>query len=229
MNNEIVLIDYGMGNLRSVAKALEQAGGQVRLTSSPSVVSRAAKCVVPGVGAFGDAMKELKKRKLIEPIQEHLVSGKPFLGICLGLQLLFEESEEGNCKGLGFLKGKVVRFRFQRTTNPSTSLRAGDERRTTVFKIPHMGWNGVKSKVKSKKSKIKEICPLLKKIPDGSYFYFVHSYYVEPVEQEIIAATTEYGIEFTSMIWKGNIFATQFHPEKSQETGLKLLKNFVKL
>ncbi len=211
MNNEIVLLDYGMGNLRSVAKALEQVGGRVCLTSTPSVVAKASKCVLPGVGAFGDAMKELKKRKLLEPLKEHLASGKPFLGICLGLQLLFEESEEGGChKGLGIFKGRVVRF---------------NERR--ILKIPHMGWNQVNGKWKVESGKWKKQCPLLKGIRQGSYFYFVHSYYVKPADKGIIAATTEYGTEFTSMIWKGNIFATQFHPEKSQETGLKLLRNFV--
>lgn len=212
----ITLLDYGMGNLRSVAKALEHAGGRVCLTSSPSMVANASKCVVPGVGAFGDAMKELKKRKLLEPIKEYLVSGKPFLGICLGLQLLFEESEEGNCKGLGVFRGKVVRFGFRRA--------ASDERRTTVLKVPHMGWNQIKFGTPNTEL---VRCPLLKGIPDGSYFYFVHSYYAKPADKKIIAAMTEYGLEFTSMIWKKNIFATQFHPEKSQEAGLRLLRNFV--
>lgn len=214
----ITLLDYGMGNLRSVAKALEYAGGRVCLTSSPSMVAKASKCVVPGVGAFGDAMKELKKRKLLEPLKEYLASGKPFLGICLGLQLLFEESEEGNCKGLGVFRGKVVRFRFRRA--------ASDERRTTVLKVPHMGWNQIRGQGTGDRRQKKQ-CPLLKGIPDDSYFYFVHSYYVKPAGKGIIAAITEYGTEFTSMIWSGSIFATQFHPEKSQEVGLRLLKNFV--
>ncbi len=219
MNKTITLLDYGMGNLRSVAKALEQSGGRVCLTSTPSVVAKASKCVVPGVGAFGDAMKELKKRKLLEPLKKHLASGKPFLGICLGLQLLFEESEEGEyAKGLSVLRGKVVRFRFRRTTN--------DERRTTVFKVPHMGWNEIRGQGTGDRGQKKQ-CPLLKGIPDGSYFYFVHSYYVRPADKGIIAATTEYGTEFASIIWSGSIFATQFHPEKSQEMGLRLLKNFV--
>ncbi len=216
MSNTITLIDYGMGNLRSVAKALEQVGGQIRLTSSPTTLRKASKCVVPGVGAFGDAMRELKRRKLLEPLRDYLQSGRPFLGICLGLQLLFEESEEGeNYKGLGIFKGKVIRF--------SSKLQA--ESSKLSLKIPHIGWNQIRWKVEGGRSK--EKCPLLKGIPDGSYFYFVHSYYVEPKESNIIAATTEYGTEFTSMIWKENVFATQFHPEKSQKVGLRLLKNFV--
>jgi glutamine amidotransferase len=215
MDNKITLLDYGMGNLRSVAKALEQTGGRVCLTSTPSVVAKASKCVVPGVGAFGDAMKELKKRKLLEPLKEYLASGKPFLGICLGLQLLFEESEEGNCKGLGVLEGKVIRFNEPRATSHGSRL-----------KVPHMGWNQIRKQGTGDRGQ-KKRCPLLKGLPDNSYFYFVHSYYVKPADKEIIAATTEYGTEFTSIIWSGSIFATQFHPEKSQETGLRLLRNFV--
>ncbi|MDD4878958.1 MAG: imidazole glycerol phosphate synthase subunit HisH [Candidatus Omnitrophica bacterium] len=199
----IVVVDYGMGNLRSVSKALEKAGARVKVSSIPRDISRADKLVVPGVGAFKDAMAELKSRRLIEPIKEFTGKGKPFLGLCLGLQLIFSKSEEGGIsKGLGLLKGKVVKFRSKR------------------LKIPHMGWNQLD---------IKGNCPLLKGIPEGSYFYFVHSYYAAPADKRCVAAWTGYGVKFPSVVCSGNIYATQFHPEKSQELGLKILRNFVKL
>jgi glutamine amidotransferase len=202
----IAVIDYGMGNLRSVEKALEVAGGRTKVTSSPGDIRAAAKIVFPGVGSFGAAMKELKKRGLIAPIKEAVASGKPFLGLCLGLQLLFEKSEEApGVKGLGVLKGDVRRFRLK------------------GFKVPHMGWNSIK--VKNQKSKVK----ILEKIPDGSYMYFVHSYYVRPKEKGVVLTTTDYGTNFVSGVAKDNVYGLQFHPEKSQASGLKIMENFVKL
>ncbi|MFA5339625.1 MAG: imidazole glycerol phosphate synthase subunit HisH [Candidatus Omnitrophota bacterium] len=199
----IVVVDYGMGNLRSVSKALEKAGARVKVSNKPRDILRADKVIVPGVGAFKDAMAELKSRRLIEPIKEFTGRGKPFLGLCLGLQLIFSKSEEGGIsKGLDLLKGKVVKFRSKR------------------LKIPHMGWNQLT---------IKGNCPLLKGVPEGSYFYFVHSYYAVPADKGCVAAWTGYGVKFPSVVCSDNIYATQFHPEKSQELGLKILRNFVKL
>ncbi len=201
----IVLIDYGMGNLRSVGWALERIGGKVQITSDPKEIEKASALVLPGVGSFSQAMKNLRNMGILSSLVNGINDGKPFLGICLGLQLLFTESdEEGLHQGLDLLKGRVRRFE-------------GD------MKIPHMGWNQIK--VKSQKSKIK----ILEGIPDGSYFYFVHSYYVEPEDKSIIVATTDYGTEFVSLIHKANIYATQFHPEKSHYTGLQVMKNFVRL
>lgn len=198
----IGLIDYGRGNLRSVEKALEKIGAQVKRISAPDQFQKIAAVVLPGVGAFGDAMKNLQERALVKPISQWLSSEKPFLGICLGYQLLFEKSEETpGVKGLGFLPGKNIRF-------PDT-----------VGKIPHMGWNQI----------INHNCPLLKNIPDGSFFYHVHSYYPENVVPKWIACETDYnGVKFASGISKGNIHAFQFHPEKSQQNGLQLLKSFLK-
>lgn len=200
---KIVIIDYGMGNLRSVQKALEAVGQKALITSDASVIESAEKMVFPGVGAFGAGMKELEQRGLVEPIIKFIGSGRLFLGICLGLQLLFTESEEeGLQKGLGIIKGRVKKF-------PDKGL-----------KIPHMGWNRIK--------KVKE-SPLLEDIADNTYMYFVHSYYVEPEDKAIVATTTNHGIKFTSSIYKDNIQAMQFHPEKSQEAGLKILENFTKV
>jgi glutamine amidotransferase len=205
----IAILDYGMGNLRSVHKALERMGFQASITQDPAEVRRAAGLVVPGVGAFGKAMENLQHLGLVEPIVEFVERGKPFLGICLGLQLLFSGSEEfGSQKGLSLFRGKVVRF-------PS-SLGAESLARKTM-KVPHMGWNSLH---------IQKRPSVLDGIADGAYFYFVHSYYPVPEAQEIIATTTDYGGEFVSSITRGNLFACQFHPEKSQGLGLKLLKNF---
>ncbi|MDP2942892.1 MAG: imidazole glycerol phosphate synthase subunit HisH, partial [Candidatus Omnitrophota bacterium] len=195
----IVVVDYGMGNLRSVSKALEEVGAKVKVSDDPKVVSGADKLVVPGVGAFKDAMRELRARRLIEPIKKFVKSDRPFLGLCLGLQLLFSESEEGGrSKGLDIIKGRVLRF----SRRPLT-LGEGED----ALKIPHMGWNRLIADGK---------CPLLKGIPDGSYMYFVHSYYADPDDDGCVAAWTDYGIEFPSVVWFKNIYATQFHPEKSQ-------------
>jgi len=202
----IAVIDYGMGNLRSVQKALEKTGHAALVTSSPQAIRDAGALVLPGVGAFRDCIRSLEKLNLIHPIVQSVKSGKPFLGICLGLQVLFTESGEfGTTPGLNLIPGRVVRF-AQRDT-------PGAER----LKIPHMGWNTIS---------LRREAPAFSGIKDGSFFYFVHSYYVVPEDTAVIAATTGYGIEFTSSIQKDNIFACQFHPEKSQGVGLRLLKNF---
>jgi len=196
----IAIIDYGMGNLRSVEKGFQRIGAEARIVSNARAVDDAHGIVLPGVGAFRDCMRNLKERRLIKSILNSIKAGKPYLGICLGLQVLFTESEEfGICEGFNIFKGKVVRF-------PSGGL-----------KVPHMGWNTIQ---------ILRRPPILDGITDGSFFYFVHSYYVVPEDKDIIATTTEYGETFTSMVWKENIFAMQFHPEKSQELGLRILKGF---
>jgi len=206
----IAVIDYGMGNLRSVEKALEVSGAKTIVTSSARAIAGCDKIVFPGVGAFGDSMKELKSRKLIEPIKDAISIGKPFLGLCLGLQLLFEKSEEApGVKGLGVLKGDVRRFRFARG----------------ALKVPHMGWNTIKksSRIKYQNSK------LLSGLSGENYMYFVHSYYVVPKDKSAILTTTDYGFDFVSGVAKDNIYGLQFHPEKSQTAGLKILENFVRL
>jgi len=200
----IAVIDYGMGNLGSVANALKRLGAETRITQDAADLKTAEKIVLPGVGAFRDAVDSLGKLKLTEALKEALASGKIYLGICLGLEVLFDKSEEGGgCSGLGVIKGSVLRFG------------------SAGFKVPHIGWNNVRFR--------KRECPLFKGIPDNAHFYFVHSYYVKPADGSIEAASTEYGGDFTSMVWKDNIYATQFHPEKSQRIGLKLLENFVRL
>jgi len=202
----IVVVDYGMGNLRSVSKAFERSGFEVAVSSDPERVLRAAKLVVPGVGAFGDAMKELTKRGLVEPILAQIQRGTPYLGICLGYQLLFEQSEEGGgCEGLCVFRGRVVRF--------------PDWLRSKGLKVPQIGWNRVDFVRPS---------PIFAGLASGTYFYFVHSYYPEP-EEAIVAARTVYGVSFASAIHSGNVFATQFHPEKSQAAGLKVIESFGRL
>ena len=205
----IAVIDYDIGNLHSVGKALERVGGDVRVTREKSVIRDASHVVLPGVGAFAGCMEKLSSYDLVEPVLGAIKSGKPFLGICVGLQLLFDESEEfGTQKGLGVLGGSVVRF-----PSPLTS-------KGTELKVPHMGWNAVKINKESK---------LMEGIADGEYFYFVHSYYARPADESVTLTTTGYGVDFTSAIEKENLFATQFHPEKSQAAGLKILKNFTRL
>jgi len=195
----IVIIDYGMGNLRSVEKGFLKVGIDVKVVSHKRELDNARAVVLPGVGSFKDCMRNLEHMSLVDPIIRSIGKGKPYLGICLGLQVLFAESEEfGFCKGLNIFEGKVMRFRVNR-------------------KVPHMGWNNIT---------IFRRPPILSGIRDEAFFYFVHSFYVVPHTDDIIATTTDYGVRFTSMIWKDNIFATQFHPEKSQEMGLKILKNF---
>lgn len=206
----IAVIDYGMGNLRSVQKALEIVGGKTKVTSDPKDIKKCDKIVFPGVGAFGEAMKELKRLKLVVPIKDAIAEGKPFLGLCLGLQLLFEKSEEDSgVKGLCVLKGESKRFKFK----------------GNALKVPHMGWNNINynSKLRGKSADI------FKGIPGGPYMYFVHSYYVKPEDKSVILTTTNYGGDFVSGVCKDNVYGFQFHPEKSQETGLKILKNFVRM
>lgn len=220
----IAVIDYGMGNLRSVSKALERVGGKTEIINGAEAMGSAEAIVLPGVGAFYQAMENLKSLGMVEPLHRALDAGKPFLGICLGLQLLFTESEEGECEGLNIIPGKVKKFKVKslklKDNKGKNSLRS--------LKVPHMGWNGIQFKVESLKSKDKNF-HLLEGIPESTYFYFAHSYYVEPEDEQAILTTTEYGIKFTSAIRKDNIFGVQFHPEKSGEKGLKLLKNFVQL
>lgn len=195
----IAIVDYGMGNLRSVEKGFKKVGVDATVTSSPKDVENARAVVLPGVGAFRDCIRNLTDLSLTETIARSIQKGKPYLGICLGLQVLFSESEEfGRCKGLDIFRGKVVRFQIKE-------------------KVPHMGWNNVRIVNKP---------PIFSEVADDAFFYFVHSYYVVPDDKGIIASTTDYGVSFTSMIWKDNVFATQFHPEKSQNLGLKVLSGF---
>jgi len=204
MNPKIVIVDYGMGNLRNVQKGFEKIGFEAKLTRNKKEIGRASAIVLPGVGAFKDCMENLEKHGLVEPLLRSIEKGKPYLGICLGLQILFSESEEfGACKGLDLIKGRVVKFR------------PGPE-----HKVPHMGWNTIE--------KVKEV-PMLKGVESGDFFYFVHSYYVIPEARQWTSTVTSYGKPFASSIWKENLFATQFHPEKSQQKGLRILGNFVKL
>jgi imidazole glycerol-phosphate synthase subunit HisH len=202
----IALIDYGASNLRSVHKALRFLNAEVRLVAEPEGMKEARAVVLPGVGAFDDCLGALRKRELLEACREFIGSGRPFLGICVGYQALFEKSEEFNSSaaGLGVFRGTVVRF----------TEKAG-------LKIPQIGWNQVEI--------ARSDCPLFRGIPGGSYFYFVHSFFPRPADESIIATRTTYGETFASAIWKGNVFATQFHPEKSQLVGLQLLRNFLEL
>jgi glutamine amidotransferase len=202
----IALLDYGSGNLRSVHKALLQVGAEVRLAQRPAEMRDAAALVLPGVGAFDDCINALRKQELLEASRDFIKTGKPFLGICVGYQALFEKSEEFNscAAGLGVFGGKVVRF----TERPG-------------LKIPQIAWNQIEI--------TRPDCPLYRGVANGSYVYFVHSFYPQPVDAGIVATTTEYGDSFASSVWKDNVFATQFHPEKSQTVGLQLLKNFVEL
>lgn len=202
----IALLDYGSGNLRSVHKALLKVGADVRIAKSPKEIGDARAMVLPGVGAFDDCINAMRKQELLGAAQKHIESGKLFLGICVGYQALFERSEEFNscAAGLGIFKGSVVRF----------SEKHG-------LKIPQIGWNQIEI--------TRPDCPLFRNVKSGSYVYFVHSFYPQPADKSIIATQTEYGGNFASAIWRDNVFATQFHPEKSQRIGLQLLKNFVEL
>ncbi|MDH7487695.1 MAG: imidazole glycerol phosphate synthase subunit HisH [Anaerolineae bacterium] len=262
----IAIVDYGMGNLRSVQKAIERVGGQAAITAEAEALKAARGVILPGVGAFGDAMQNLHDRRLVEPLRRESAAGKPLLGICLGMQLLFEESEEmGHHQGLGLLPGRVVRFA---SSTPGVTIQApagqpcpavrlagyqpnqaalgldlavqaeqaeqsplGNEVQdgppapllpcpSAPLRVPHVGWNQLH---------IRRESPLLAGVPDGGYAYFVHSYYVLPADESIVLATTDYGLEFASVVGRGNLFAAQFHPEKSQEVGLTLLRNFVQM
>lgn len=198
----IIVVDYGMGNLRSVSKAFEAVGAEVKVSSKPKDIKNSKAIVVPGVGAFGDAIKHLKELNLYDEIINHINNKKPYFGICLGLQILFEKGYEfGEHRGLGIIKGKVIRFKQKEG-----------------YKIPHMGWNQVNIKQKE---------GLFTDIKNSEFFYFVHSFYVVPEDSKVIASTTDYINKFCSSIKIDNIWAVQFHPEKSQKPGLKLIKNFV--
>ena len=200
----IAIVDYEMGNLRSVQKGFERVGHAATITSDPAVLADAKKIVLPGVGAFRDAIAALRERELVEPIRDAVAADRPFLGICLGLQLLFDKSfEDGEHEGLGLIPGDVMRFRL-----------------SNGYKVPHMGWNQVRFRRRS---------PVFDGIEEGAHFYFVHSYYVAPRDKHIVATETEYPTPFCSSIWRDNLYAVQFHPEKSQSAGLRLLKNFAEL
>jgi glutamine amidotransferase len=199
----ICIVDYGMANLRSVQKGFEQVQVPARIISRPEEIDSADKIVLPGVGAFQDAVATLRDRELAGPIIRHIEKGKPFLGICLGLQMLFDIGyEDGEHRGLGVVRGKCIRFDVDSTMN---------------LKVPHMGWNGLE---------IRRPSPLLRELPPGCGVYFVHGYHVVPDDVNVIATTTDYGRPFVSSIWRDNLVATQFHPEKSQKVGLQILANF---
>ena len=200
----IAIIDYDAGNIKSVEKAFEKLGADIVITKDPEVILRAEKVILPGVGAFGDAMANLHKYNLVPVIEEVVKKGTPFLGICLGLQLLFERSDETpGVEGLGILKGEILRI-----------PECGD------LKIPHMGWNSLHLQNQGR---------LFKGLSEESYVYFVHSYYLKAEEEEIVKATAEYGVTIHASVEKDNVFACQFHPEKSSDVGLQILKNFVEL
>ena len=200
----IAIIDYGAGNLSSVKKALDYLGASSVITQDRETILSASHIILPGVGSFGDAMASMRERGLVDTVKEAAASGKPFLGICLGLQLLFERSEESSdVQGLGLLKGSIV-------TIP----------RDSGLKVPHMGWNSVS---------LKQNDGIFSQIKDNSYFYFVHSFYLKDADCDVVAATTQYGVEIECAVQKGNLCATQFHPEKSSAVGLKLLKNFIEM
>ena len=202
----IALLDYGAGNLRSVEKALRFVGGNVRLAQSPDGMKNASAVVLPGVGAFDDCVNAMQRQELLEATREFVGTGRPFLGICIGYQALFERSEEfdSSATGLGLFAGKVVRF-------PDGQK----------LKIPQIGWNQIEI--------VQPECPVFSGVENGSHVYFVHSFYPQPEDDSIAATRTTYGVDFISAVWRENVFATQFHPEKSQKVGLKILENFVNL
>ena len=202
----IALLDYGSGNLRSVHKALLKVGADVRIVQAPDGIGDARGMVLPGVGAFDDCINALRRQELLAAARSFIQSGKPFLGICVGYQALFERSEEFNscAAGLGVFQGKVVRFPEKHG-----------------LKIPQIGWNQLEL--------VRPDCPLFRGVAEGSYVYFVHSFYPQPADDGVVAARTEYGEKFASAAWRDNVFATQFHPEKSQKVGLQLMRNFVEL
>jgi glutamine amidotransferase len=200
----ILIVDFGMGNLRSVQKGFEKVGAMADISSDPGRIAEAAKIVLPGVGAFQDAMVRLRSSGMVPAILDHIRAGKPMLGICLGLQLLFSRShEDGEHEGLNVFPGEVVRFP-----------------RLPGLKVPHMGWNQVR---------IRRRAPILEEVAEGTHFYFVHSYHVVPRDWEHVATETDYPTPFASAIWQDRLFATQFHPEKSQRAGLRMLHKFAAL
>jgi glutamine amidotransferase len=201
----IAIIDYGMANLRSVQNAFAQVGCDSQIVCDPEQATRFDRLVLPGVGAFKDAIATLRAKSWDQAVKRHIQSGKPLLGICLGLQMLFDVGyEDGEHEGLGIIPGKCVRF---------------DVDSAFGLKVPHMGWNQLK---------VVRPCPLYKDLPEGCGVYFVHSYHVQPKDASVVATYTDYGRDFVSSIWRENVMATQFHPEKSQSVGLKILENFTK-
>jgi glutamine amidotransferase len=220
----LAIVDYGMGNLRSVQKAFERVGVAAVITADSAIIGAAPAVVLPGVGAFGDAMANLRAAGLIPAIHRAIDDGRPFLGICLGQQLLFESSEEmGWHAGLGVFRGRVVRFPSGTVRRPATTGRrpaTTGRPATTVRKVPHIGWNQVH---------IQRTSPILDGVADGSFAYFVHSFYVAPDDPAVVLATTDYGVDFASIIGRDRVFGIQFHPEKSQEIGLRILHNFASL
>jgi glutamine amidotransferase len=204
LSGAIGVIDYGAGNLRSVCNALRYIGAEIIIVRTPDQLKGIAGVVLPGVGAFDDCINGLSKQRLLDPLRGMISDGVPFLGICIGYQILFERSEEfeSTARGLGVFKGVVRRF-------PTLE----------GLKIPQIGWNSLKM--------VKPNCPLYRGIMDGSYVYFVHSYFPDPVDSSIVATETEYGVVFASSVWQGKVFGVQFHPEKSQEVGLRILRNFL--
>ncbi|HNR94037.1 MAG TPA: imidazole glycerol phosphate synthase subunit HisH [Kiritimatiellia bacterium] len=201
----IGIIDYGMGNLGSVGNACRFIGAPAKIVTTPGDLSGCGAMILPGVGAFGDCVSHMTRHGFIDPVRDWIAAKKPFLGICLGLQMLFEGSEESpGVPGLGVFRGQAKKFRL------------GSD-----FKVPQIGWNQVQQR--------QPACPLFAGVPDNSFFYFVHSFYVEPEDAAITAGTTDYGMTYTSAVWKDNVMAVQFHPEKSHDTGLRMLKNFAEL
>lgn len=205
----VTIVDYGIGNLRSIEKAFEAIGASVHRTDRPDDLRRAERLVLPGVGAFGACIGEIRRRGLEQPIHAFVETGRPFIGVCVGMQLLFEESDErGQHTGLGLLPGRVVRF-------PERSAASNE-----LLKVPHMGWNTIKPRLSGS---------LFEGLPQESFFYFVHSYHPQPSNDSDILATTEYGHRFPAVVGRDNVFGVQFHPEKSQHNGLRILRNFAAL
>jgi glutamine amidotransferase len=206
--SKIGIIDYGMGNLGSVSNACKFLELDAEIISAPGQLDACRAVILPGVGAFGDCMAHLVEHNFVDAIRNWIDSGKPFMGICLGLQALFQSSEESpGVEGLGIFEGRVKRFPFGGAGVPAPQL-----------KVPQIGWNAVRKKLPA--------CPIFSGIDDNTYFYFVHSFYVDPVDKGIVAGQTSYGIDYCSAVWKDNVFAAQFHPEKSQAAGLRMLRNF---